>query len=84
MPGNVTSDSDHERDSFLEHNQRMRKFRESHLSSLQPQAGLLASTFPYRVSSNMVEAERSRQISTADWAALVPWHGASRSRLWLN
>lgn len=58
---------------FLEHNKRMRQFRESHTSDLQVRADI------------MVEAVGPRDLADpVAWLVLVPIWKVMRYRFWLN
>ena len=83
--------SGHGRDSFQEHDERIRGFRRSHAEVAMvnaprcDQATLIESMELLPVSRTMVETGGSRFLSgTADWSALVPVPKVARYKLSKN
>jgi len=70
---------------FLEHNKRMRQFRESHTSDLQVRAGLPGRTLTSDAADIIVEAVGPRDLADpVAWLVLVPVWKVMRYRFWLN
>jgi len=60
-------------DSFLEHNERMRQFRESHDGDLQARVGRLGRTPTYNATNNVMDTVGSRDlINMKAWSVIIP------------
>ena len=79
------------RDSFREHDERMREFRRSHANVAMvngprlDESALLESMRPFQVPHPMMETGGSRLLNrSTDWSALVPLGKVARYRLSQN
>ena len=76
---------DKHRDSFLEHNERMRLFRESHPTWAVIRLAHLNMTVPYCVGRSLMETGGSAGSMDGDyWVTLVPLQEVTARRFGFN